>query len=421
MRGHIVRVLAAALLALAATAFAACGKDTASGGGGSGSGGVKTGPGVTDKKITVGAMTDLTGVFGVLGKAITQGNQLFWEQQNAAGGVCGRKVDVLVKDHGYDVQTGVSQYREIEPKVAALQQLVGSPIAAALLPSLERDKTVAVLAAWPPSLLPSQQIAILGASYDLEAINGIDWMMKNKGLKSGGKLGVLYFEGDYGEGGLVGVKSAAKENDLELVEQKIKATDQDMSGAVSAFRRADVDAIWLTVAPRQTASLAGLAKAQGLDVPIGGNGPIFSPTLLKTAAGKALEENVNVFASTAPFSAEPASEAAQAFKEKYPKELPQVGATTGWAEAEVLKQVLQKACDDKDLSREGITKAFRSLSSVDTQGLIAGTLDFSKVGQSSGREVYVTSVDRNEEGGLRVEGDGPYLSEAAKSYTLQGE
>ncbi len=29
----------------------------------------------------------------------------------------------------------------------------------------------------------AKSVGIIGASYDLEAINGIEWMMENKGLK----------------------------------------------------------------------------------------------------------------------------------------------------------------------------------------------------------------------------------------------
>jgi ABC-type branched-subunit amino acid transport system substrate-binding protein len=51
---------------------------------------VKTDTGVTDKEITLGVITDETGVFAALGKNAVQGTQLFWDQQNAAGVVCGR-------------------------------------------------------------------------------------------------------------------------------------------------------------------------------------------------------------------------------------------------------------------------------------------------------------------------------------------
>ena len=416
MSRRIVRALAIGALLPTALGVAACGKSS-SGGGSSSSGGVKTGPGITDKTITLGVQTDLSGVFAALASVITQANQLYWKQQNAAGGVCGRTVKLIIKDHGYDPQTAVTQYRDISPQVAALQQVVGSPISAALLPTWKRDDMLALLAAWPPTLLNNDNVGIIGASYDVEAINGIDWLMKNKGLKSGDKIGDLYFEGDYGEGGLIGVKYAAKKHGLTVVEQKIKATDTDMSGQVSAFKRAGVKAIWLTVGPKQLASAAAVAKAQGLDVPFAGNGPVFSPLLLDTAVGPALQKNLTVFASAAPISldAPDVAKAADAYKKAYPKGTPQASVITGWLEAEVMRAVLQKACDNKDLSRQGMVNAFRQLK-LDTKGLTAGKLDFTQVGQPSSKEVYVAAIDKSAEGGEKALG-GPYLSDTAKNYS----
>src|SRR3954452_4576033 len=320
-RRFATAIATGALLVPAALGLAACGKSSNSSTGSSSSGGIKTGPGVTSKTISLGILTDLSGVFAALGAPLTQANQAYWKQQNAAGGVCNRTVKITVKDHGYDPQKAVTLYRDMAPNVAALQQLLGSPITAALLPTLEKDSMYSALAAWPPSLLKSKVIQITGATYDLEAINGIDWLMKNKGLKKGDAIGDLYFEGDYGEGGLKGVQYAAKQFGLTVVEQKIKATDTDMSGQVSAFKRAGVKAIWLTVGPKQLASAAGVAKAQGLNVPLGGNGPVFSPLLLGTAVGKTLEQNLTTFASIAPISLDNAAvkKAASSFHSLYPK------------------------------------------------------------------------------------------------------
>ena len=409
------RVLAVAVLPVLLIGLAACGKGSS--GGGETSGGVKGGPGVTAKTITLGVQTDLSGVFAALGAVITQSNRLYWKDQNAKGGICGRQVKLIVKDHGYDPQTAVTQYRDISPNVAALLQVIGSPISAALLPSWKRDNMLALLAAWPPTLLGEKPVGIIGASYDVEAINGIDWMMKHKGLKKGDKIGDLYFEGDYGEGGLVGVKYAAQKAGLQVVEQKIKATDTDMSGQVAAFKRAGVKALWMTVGPKQLASAAGVAKATGLDVPIGGNGPVFSPTLLGTAVGPTLEKNLTVFGSTAPISYDkPAiKKAAAQYKSAYPKGTPQVAVTTGFAESELMKATLEKACKDKDLSRENIVKSFRSLSNVDTGGLLAGPLDYTQLGKPSTQEIYVAAIDKQAEGGQKVV-DGPLKSDLLNGY-----
>lgn len=415
MRRRLSRVLAIGVLPILLIGLAACGKGSS--GGGESSGGVKGGPGVTAKTITLGEQTDLSGVFAALGTVITESNKLYWKDVNAKGGVCGRQVKLVVKDHGYDPQTAVTQYRDIAPNVAALLQVIGSPISAALLPTWKRDNMLALLAAWPPTLLGEKNIGVIGASYDVEAINGIDWLMKNKGLKKGDKIGDLYFEGDYGEGGLVGVKYAAQKAGLQVVEQKIKATDTDMSGQVAAFKRAGVKAIWTTVGPKQLASAAGVAKATGLDVPIGGNGPVFSPQLLATAVGPTLEKNLTVFSSTAPISYDkPAiKKAAAQYKAAYPKGVPQAAVITGYSESELMKATLEKACQDKDLSRENIVKSFRSLSNVDTGGFLAAPLDYTQLGKPSTQEVYVAGIDKSAEGGQKVI-DGPMKSSLLDGY-----
>jgi ABC-type branched-subunit amino acid transport system substrate-binding protein len=281
---------------------------------------------------------------------------------------------------------------------------------------------LAVAAAWPPAFLDAKSVAIIGASYDLEAINGIDWMMQNKGLKKGDAIGDLFFEGDFGEGGLIGVKYAAEKLGLKVVEQKIKATDEDMSAAAAKFKREGVKAIWVTTAPTQLASLAGVAKSIGLDVPIGTNGPVFGPQLLDTAVGPTLDKNVTVFNSGAVFAADnpEVQRVAKLYKSKYPKGVPQQAVITGWTEAQVTHEALKKACENKDLTREGIVKAFRQLSNVDTQGLVAGSLDFTQVGQASSKSVYAHDVDKGTPGGLKTVGD-VISSEIAEGYERQAK
>ena len=241
------RIVAAGLTAALALATASgCGsKGSQNGGGGSGSSGggsIKTGPGVTDKKITLGVLTDLSGVFAPLAQPLTQANQLYWKQQNAKGGVCRRTVDLIVKDHGYDPQKAVVQYRDMAPKVAGLQQLLGSPITAALLPTLKSDHMISLLSAWPSSLLGNDFVIEIGAPYDIELINALDYLKQKGKIKSGDKIGHVYYEGEYGENGLKGTKFYASKNGMTVVEQKIQPTDEDMSGQVAAFKRAGDEA-----------------------------------------------------------------------------------------------------------------------------------------------------------------------------------
>lgn len=390
-------------------AVAGCGgKGEESGGGGDGGGGgdtaqVKTGPGVTDSQITLGLLTDLTGVFGALGKPIVQGTQLYWDQQNKNGGVCNRQVKLSVKDHGYDPQRAVVQYRDLSQDVAALQQLLGSPMTAALLSQLKNDQMLSVLAAWPSNLLDQEVVGILGATYDIEMYNALNFLKQQGKLKQGATIGHIYFEGDYGESGLEGSQRFAKENGGKVVEQKIKATDEDMSGQVAALKRANVDAVALSTSPTQTASAVGVGAAQGLTVPYAGNGPTWDPALLKSPAAEAVKKLLFVSGSTAPFNKDAPGprRAAEAFTSKFPKETPKVSVQLGWAQGRLMSEALNQACENGDLTREGIVKAFHEIQGTDLDGLVAGPLDYTNQGEPASQVTHI-SQPADAPGGLKI-------------------
>jgi ABC-type branched-subunit amino acid transport system substrate-binding protein len=406
-------------LVLVALALAACGsKGSDSDSGGSSSGDVQTGPGVTDKTITLGALTDLSGTFAPLAQPLTKANQLYWKARNKQGGVCNRKVELIIKDHGYDPQKAVVQYRELGSKIAGLQQLLGSPITAALLPTLKSDSMLSLLSAWPSSLLGNDFIIEIGAPYDIELINGLDYI-KGKGMiKSGDKIGHLYYEGEYGENGLKGSKFYASKNGMTVVEQKIQPTDEDMTGQVAAFKRAGVNAIAVTTGPKQLASLAGIAAAQGLDVPIVGNNPTFDPAVMASPAAKALQANTYVVGSISPWTVdEPAvAKVGDDFISAYGEKDAKASVQFGYAQAQVMYEILNQACKDKDLSRQGLVKAAHKLSGVNTGGLVAGTLDYTKLGEPSTRSVYIARPAKVT-GGLKPLPE-TFESDTAKSYDV---
>jgi ABC-type branched-subunit amino acid transport system substrate-binding protein len=408
-------------LVLVALALAACGsKGSDSDSGGSSSGDVQTGPGVTDKTITLGALTDLSGTFAPLAQPLTKANQLYWKGRNAQGGVCNRKVELIIKDHGYDPQKAVVLYREMGSKIAGLQQLLGSPITAALLPTLKSDSMLSLLSAWPSSLLGNDFIVEIGAPYDIEMINGLDYLMQQGKLKQGDKIGHVYFEGEYGENGLKGSKYFAQKNGMTVVEQKIKATDEDMTGQVAALKRAGVKAIALTTAPTQMASVAGIAAAQDVNVPLVGNNPTFDPALLKTPAAKALQANAFVVSSIAPFNLDkPAvQKVASDYSEAYPKEVPKGSAPFGYVQGQLMYEILNRACQNKDLTRAGLVKAAHQLNNVDTGGLTAASLNYTNLGQPSERAVYIAQP-ANEPGGLKALPE-TFESDTAKTYQVGG-
>jgi ABC-type branched-subunit amino acid transport system substrate-binding protein len=329
--------------------------------------GVKTSRGISGNTITLGSLTDLTGVFAALGKDITNAQALYWQKQNAGAKVCGKyKVDLTVKDHGYVTQQGVSLYGSIHDDVLAIEQTIGSPINTALAPQLEGDHMVNIPAAWAASLTENKENAVVGATYEIEMINVLDYLLEKGKIKEGDKIGHIYFEGEYGEGGLAGSKYFADKHDMSVVEAEIKPTDTDMTSQITKLKTQGVNVIALTVAPGQTASAAAVAASQGLDVPIAGNNPVFAPALLDGPAGPALEKNLVVASPVSSFDKN--ADLLKSYQAKYPGD-PTLGVVFGTAAATVMNKILDKACEDGDLTPEGVTKAKETIGEVDTGGL----------------------------------------------------
>ncbi|WP_434599073.1 ABC transporter substrate-binding protein [Streptomyces sp. A5-4] len=382
--------------------------------------GVRTGDGVTAKTIPLGILTDMTGVYASLGKSVTQAQQLWVKQTNAAGGICGRTIELTVRDHGYDPQKAVAAYTELEPKVLGFAQFIGSPFVAAVKQRIDgQDKGLVLPQAWSSSLLGSPYVRVVGATYDIETINAVDFLLAEKRIKKGDKIGHVYFEGDYGENALVGSEYAAKEAGLTIVEQKIKPTDNDMSAQVAALKQAGVKAIVISAGPRQAASLVGVAAAGKFAVPIIGNNSAFAPQLLGTQAGPALTKDYYVAASTLPIGSQEAAPAklAKEYQAAYPKDGLDNGVVAGYTGAKIYGEVLKKACADKNLTREGIDEALLTLNAFDSGfGL---THDFSDPAVPSTRESLIMKPDKTVPGGLKVVREAQ-VAKAAESFTFGG-
>ena len=373
-------------------------------------GGVKVGRGVEGSTITLGSLTDLTGVFAALGKDITNAQSLYWKDQK----VCDKyTVKQSVKDHGYDTQKGIQLYSSIHNDVLAIEQTIGSPINTGLLPQFEADQMVNIPAAWAQSLTESPEIAVVGATYEVEMINVLDYLLKEGKIKEGDTIGHIYFEGEYGEGGLAGSKYFAEQHGMTVVEQQIQSTDTDMTAPVTKLKSEGVKAIALTVAPGQTASVAGVAASQKLDVPIAGNNPVFAPALLDGPAGPALKKNLYVASPVAPFDKLP--DLLKKYQAAHPGD-PTLGVVWGTAAADVMRQILDKACEDGDLTPEGVSKAKGELGTVDTGGM-AVPLKF-ETGKSPSDASYIFRA-ADVPGGAKAVSD-KYVGDDVAGFTSGG-
>ena len=361
-----------------------------------GSGDVTTDVGVEGETIRLGVLTDLTGVFAALGNDITNANTLFWQENK----VCDTySVELDVQDTAYNPQTGVQLYSGMKDSVLAMQQTIGSPINTALAPDYEADQIVNFPSAWSKTLTQIPGTGVLGATYDIEMANGYDYLLQEGLLEEGDTVGHIFFEGEYGENGLEGSRAVAEEKNLELVEAQIQTTDQDMTAQVTQMKSRGVDAIALTVAPTQTASVAAVMQAQNMDIPILGSNPVFAPGLLDGATAQFLVDNLYVASPISAFDEH--QDLLAAYKKAYPDSTPSLGVVFGYGMAETMKQVLDAACENGDLTRAGVLEAYEGLSDIDTGGLIVPIDDFEN-GKSPSLQSYILRPAEGVDGGAEL-------------------
>jgi branched-chain amino acid transport system substrate-binding protein len=131
MRGEIRAIVAA--LVLASIAVAGCGRGAAE----SDAGAAASGP------LKVALITDSSGAVALFGQANIKGATLAVEQLNAAGGVNGRKVELLLRDSKATPEVGVQLARDaiLRDKVSAIFGPVSSSVAVAMTDVAKQYRT----------------------------------------------------------------------------------------------------------------------------------------------------------------------------------------------------------------------------------------------------------------------------------------
>src|SRR5882757_9209553 len=92
--------------------------------------------GVSANEIVVGTAQDLSGPIVNFSKATVNGMRMRVDEINAAGGIHGRKLRLVVEDHGYDPKKAVLAAQKMvqQDKIFAALGSIGTPTAMAAMP-----------------------------------------------------------------------------------------------------------------------------------------------------------------------------------------------------------------------------------------------------------------------------------------------
>ena len=395
-------------------ALSACSTKGSGGGGGEGADGLKTDYGVTDTEIVLGALTDASGPFKVGGVLGIHGNQLWVDEVNAAGGICGRQIVLDVRDTGYKADTAIPLYDSLKTESVGLIQIIGSAVFAALKQKMITDQIMAASPTIASVNLDSEVMLSVGTTFDVESINALSFMQEQGKLPEGGKVGAIYMNNEAGQNSFAGVQAYAKDHDIEVMEAAISPTDTDLTTTVTKFKAAGVDLVYVAVPPAATTSTAVAMASQGLEVPLVGFNASFQPSSLTDPGVVSALQNFYFASSNVAWNSDAAAPLRTTYEAAGVQDDPANSIITGYLSGLAWGAVLEQACEDGDMTHAGVMEARKKVTSVDTKGL-TGDLDLSDPGAPVNRVTGIAQIDPEAPGALKQILE-PTASEPAETY-----
>lgn len=348
---------------------------------------VKTAVGVEGRTITLGEISVLTGPAAVIGKPLTRGHEVYFQYVNEVLGGVGQKlpkeerykVTLITLDSQYRPDVQVQQYNAMKDKVLMIAQSLGTAHTNAILPQINSDKILTAAATLSSDWPKQKYVVATGAPYPAQFINAAQYL-KDKGVTP--KAGIIYQDDDYGLDGLKGLEFAAKEFGFQIVAKATyKTTDTSYAAPVTAMRAAGADHVFLASTPSATGTIMGTAATLAYAPQWIGLSPSWAGVLTGTKEKPSpivgyMQKTLWVVtdAQCAWGDTKAGCEGMKELIDNHKKfggdQPPDYYFIFGYTQARVVHQILEKAVEMGDLTREGVVKAFESLKSVNMGGLL---------------------------------------------------
>jgi len=225
-------------------------------------------PGVFDDKIVFGQSAAFKGPAAVLGLGMREGILAAFNEANAAGGVHGRKLELVSYNDGYEPEKAIANTERLigDDKVFALIGEVGTPTSKAVQP-ITTEQSVPFLGPFTGAAFlrdPSLRNVInVRASYDQETEEWIERLTGDLGLS---RIAILYQDDSFGRAGLKGVTKALEKRGLKLVaEGTYMRGTTAVKRALLAIRKGSPQAVVMVGAYKPCAEFIKLAHTIKLD------------------------------------------------------------------------------------------------------------------------------------------------------------
>lgn len=352
-----------------------------------------TDPGVTDATITIGMSAPFSGPNGAYGIDMRQTIYAYFEQINKAGGINGRKLELVALDDGYETERSVANTKTLleEKKAFALLAYYGSSPTTEALNSVIGPAKVPLVGTIsgasslrePISNNPNSRYMFnVRASYADESEAMVSQLVA-LGLKN---IAVFYQNDGFGLSGLEGVTAALKKHKLApTAVGTVERNSIDVAKAVEPIAKANPQAVVMITLYKPTAAFVKAMRKAGQNPMFMTLSPVGTEQLIAELGAEARGIGIS---QVVPY---PWNDVTPVVRE-YQKLASKPGSYSyygleGYLMARTLVEGLKRT--GKELSREKLVSALESINNVDFGGF---RLSYSPTARHGSRFVELTVV-----------------------------
>lgn len=309
--------------------------------------------------VKIGFLGALTGDVAMFGAPTLVGMKMAAEEINAAGGVNGKKIEIVEADDRGDKQEGASVTQKLISRDNVVA-IVGDPttgITKVAAPIAQKAQVVLLSAgATGTGVVEIGDYIFRDTLLDSVAIPALlDYYAKNLKFK---KVAMITSDNnDYSVGMSQLFRDSAKGAGIEIVaDEKIKDGDKDFSGQMTNIKAKKPDILFYSGYYTEGALLMKEARKQGIKANIFGGDGLFSPEFIKLG-GTAVEGAMS-YVGFSPEQASPVTaKFIEAFKGKNNGALPGLFDAQGYDAVKLIASAMTAAkSNDPKVFKDAIAK-----------------------------------------------------------------
>lgn len=328
-------------------------------------------PGVSDTAITIGMSAPLSGPNGAYGVDMKQTIEAYFGQVNKAGGVNGRKLELIALDDGYETERTLANtssllkeknafallaYYGSSPTTEAMNKVFG-PAKVPLVGTISGAATLRESISSNPN---SRYMFNVRASYADEAEVIVNQMVA-LGLKN---IAVFYQNDGFGKAGLDGVTTALQKHNLSpTAVGTVERNSLDVSKAVESIAKSNPQAVVMVTLYKPTAAFVKALKKSGQMPMLMTLSPVGAELLVQELGAEARGIGIS---QVVPYPWNNTVAVVRDYQKLFDKPAYTYYGVEGYLMARTLVEGLKRA--GKDLNREKLIAALESLNNFDLGG-----------------------------------------------------